>query len=62
LTGTGWWGQEPPYGMPVFVLPHHERERLVLGATTFDFVTDGIESALARANDAAGDRCVSIAG
>jgi len=48
--------------MPVFVLPHHERERLVLGATTFDFVTDGIESALARANDAAGDRCVSIAG
>lgn len=46
LGWTGWWGPEPPYGVPAFVLAHHEREPLVMGATTFDFVTDGIETAL----------------
>jgi dihydrofolate reductase len=60
---TGWWGEDPPYHAPVFVLTHHEREPLVMkGGTTFRFVTDGIESALAQAQDAAGDRDVSIAG
>jgi dihydrofolate reductase len=58
----GWWGEEPPYGVPVFVLTHHDRESLVLGATTFHFVTDGIGSALDRAVEAAGDRSVAIAG
>jgi hypothetical protein len=46
LGWTGWWGPEPPYGVPAFVLTHHVREPLVMGATTFDFVTDGIETAL----------------
>ena len=59
---TGWWGEEPPFGVPVFVLTHHEREPLVLGATTFTFVTDGIEPALEQARAAAGDRNVAIAG
>jgi len=58
----GWWGDEPPFGHPVFVLTHHEREPLTLGATTFTFVTDGIESALAQARDAAGDKDVLVAG
>jgi dihydrofolate reductase len=58
----GWWGEEPPFDMPVFVLTHHEREPLTLGGTTFTFVTDGIESALAQANEAAGDQDVSIGG
>ncbi len=58
----GWWGDEPPFKMPVFVLTHHEREPLTLGATTFTFVTDGIESALAQAKAAAGDQDVSIGG
>jgi dihydrofolate reductase len=58
----GWWGEEPPFGMPVFVLTHHEREPLTLGATTFHFVTDGIESALAQAKKAAGDLDVAIGG
>ena len=45
---TGWWGETPPFHHPVFVLTHHEREPLVMkGGTTFTFVTDGIESALA---------------
>ena len=44
---TGWLGPEPPYGVPVFVLTNHEREPLVVGATTFNFVTAGIEAALA---------------
>jgi dihydrofolate reductase len=58
---TGWWGEEPPYHAPVFVLAHHERAPLTLkGGTTFTFVTDGIESALARARAAAGH--VAIAG
>ena len=53
----GWWGEDPPYHTPVFVLTHHEREPLEMeGGTTFHFVTDGIESALEQARAAAGDR------
>ena len=59
---NGWWGDEPPFGKPVFVLTHHPREPLVLGSTTFTFVTDGPEAALALARDAAGDRDVQISG
>jgi dihydrofolate reductase len=59
----GWWGDDPPYHVPVFVLTHHEREPLEMqGGTTFHFVTDGIESALGQAREAAGDRDVRIAG
>jgi dihydrofolate reductase len=59
----GWWGDEPPYHAPVFVLTHHPREPVAMqGATTFTFVTDGIESALAQAREAAGDADVAIAG
>lgn len=58
----GWWGEEPPFGMPVFVLAHHEREPLTLGETTFTFVSDGIESALEQAREAAGGKDVSIGG
>jgi dihydrofolate reductase len=58
----GWWGEDPPFHMPVFVLTHHEREPLVLSDTTFTFHTDGIESALERARDAAGDKDVFIGG
>jgi dihydrofolate reductase len=58
----GWWGTEPPFHCPVFVLTHHPRKPLVLGETTFHFVTDGAEAALARAREAAGPRDVSIAG
>jgi dihydrofolate reductase len=60
---TGWWGDDPPFHAPVFVLTHHPREPLVMqGGTTFTFVTDGIESALDQARKAAGDRTVAIAG
>jgi dihydrofolate reductase len=60
---TGWWGEDPPYHTPVFVLTHHAREPLEMqGGTTFAFVTDGIESALEQARAAAGDGDVSIAG
>jgi dihydrofolate reductase len=60
---TGWWGDDPPYHAPVFVLTHHPREPLEMqGGTTFHFVTDGIESALEQARAAAGDQDVSIAG
>ncbi|MFB4300260.1 dihydrofolate reductase family protein [Actinomadura sp. NTSP31] len=63
LDWTGWWGDEPPYRAPVFVLTHHPREPVEMrGGTTFHFVTDGIESALARAREAAGDAGVAIAG
>ena len=63
LGWRGWWGPEPPYHGPVFVLTHHPREPLVMeGGTTFFFVTDGIESAVAQAREAAGERDVSIAG
>ena len=62
-TWTGWWGPEPPYHAPVFVLTHHQRAPLEMqGGTTFTFVTDGIESALERARVAAGDKDVEIAG
>jgi dihydrofolate reductase len=59
---TGWWGDEPPYRTQVFVLTHHQRRPLRMGATTFNFVTDGIESALDQARDAAGDKDVLVAG
>ena len=63
LDWTGWWGDEPPYHAPVFVLAHRPREPITMkGGTTFHFVTDGIEAAFARAREAAGDRNVSIAG
>lgn len=59
----GHWGDNPPFHVPVFVLTHHAREPLVKdGGTTFTFVTDGIESALHQAKDAAGDRDVEIVG
>ena len=60
---AGWWGDDPPFGMPVYVLTRHERETVVMqGGTTFTFVTDGIESALEQAQDAAGDKDVLVAG
>lgn len=63
LAWKGWWGEEPPYHAPVFVLTHHEREPLPMhGGTTFNFVTDGIASALHHARAAAGSGNVSIAG
>ncbi|HEY0838754.1 MAG TPA: dihydrofolate reductase family protein, partial [Vulgatibacter sp.] len=59
----GWWGRNPPFHHPVFVLTHHPREPLVLeGGTTFTFVTDGIESALAQARHAADGKDVTLAG
>jgi dihydrofolate reductase len=59
----GWWGDEPPFHTPVFVLTHHEREPLEKeGGTTFTFVTDGIESALGQAKQAAGGKDVSLGG
>ena len=62
-TWTGWWGEEPPYHAPVFVLSHHPRKPLSMrGGTTFTFVTSGIESALEQARTAAGDKDVAIAG
>lgn len=62
-TWPGWWGDDPPFHAPVFVLTHHPREPLVMeGGTTFTFVTDGVESALGQARAAAGDRDVAIAG
>jgi dihydrofolate reductase len=60
---TGWWGDEPPYHTPVFVLTHHARPLLrMAGGTEFHFVTGGIHDALARARDAAGERDVRIGG
>ena len=58
----GWWGDEPPFHKPVFVLTHHPREPLVKGETTFTFVTDGIESALEQARVATGDADVAVGG
>jgi dihydrofolate reductase len=59
----GWWGEEPVYHCPVFVLTHHARAPLVMqGGTTFHFVTGGIHEALARARDAAAGRDVRIGG
>jgi dihydrofolate reductase len=58
-----WWGDNPPFHVPVFVLTHHERETVVKeGATTFTFVTDGIVSALEQARAAAGDKNVALGG
>ena len=60
---TGWWGDDPPYHVPVFVLTHHPRAPLTMrGGTTFTFVTGGVDDALAQARVAAGDRDVSVAG
>lgn len=59
----GWWGEEPPYHVPVFVLTHHARDPIEMqGGTTFHFVTDGIREALDSAKKAAGDRDVRIGG
>lgn len=59
----GWWGDEPPYHVPVFVLTHHPRDPIVMqGGTTFHFVTDGIHAALERARAAAGGKDVRLGG
>ena len=59
----GWWGDNPPYHTPVFVLTHHARESIAMaGGTTFHFVTDGIRPALARAMEAAGGKDVRLGG
>ncbi|MHC2997996.1 dihydrofolate reductase family protein [Microbacterium sp. HJ5] len=59
----GWWGPEPPYHGPVFVLTHHPREPVEMeGGTTFFFVTDGVESAIAQAKEAAAGGDVAVAG
>jgi dihydrofolate reductase len=58
----GWWGDEPPFHAPVFVLTQHQREPLTLGETTFFFVNDSIESAVAQAKEAAAGKDVSLAG
>jgi dihydrofolate reductase len=59
----GWWGDNPPYHVPVFVLTHHARAPLAMeGGTTFHFVTDGVESALEKAKDAASGKDVRIGG
>ncbi len=59
----GWWGDDPPYHHPVFVLTRHSRPSLVMqGGTTFNFVTDGIEAALSRAFEAAGGADVRLGG
>lgn len=59
----GWWGANPPYHAPVFVLTHTERKPITMeGGTTFTFVTDGIESAMKQARAAAGSKDVAVAG
>ena len=59
----GWWGDDPPFHVPVFVLTHHARETKPMeGGTTFNFVTEGIESALEQARAVAGEKNVAIAG
>lgn len=59
----GWWGNNPPYHVPVFILTHHARPSLTMaGGTTFHFVTDGIHAALARAREAAGGKDVRVGG
>ncbi|MDQ2629942.1 MAG: dihydrofolate reductase family protein [Actinomycetota bacterium] len=63
LDWQGWWGSNPPYHAPTFVLCHRPRPSIEMeGGTVFHFVTDGIEAALERARDAAGEKNVSIAG
>jgi dihydrofolate reductase len=62
-TWKGWWGDNPPYHTPVFVLTHHRRDSVVMhGGTTFHFVTDGIHAALQRANEAANGRDIRLGG
>ena len=59
----GWWGDDPPFHVPVFVVTHHAREPVSKqGGTTFTFVTDGVESAVEQARSAAGDRNVAVSG
>jgi dihydrofolate reductase len=59
----GWWDDEPPFHRPVYVVTHHAREPLALeGGTTFHFVTDGVEAAIAQAREAAGDGDVVVSG
>jgi dihydrofolate reductase len=59
----GWWGDDPPFHVPVFVLTHHPRDTVEKeGGTSYTFVTDGIESALAQAREAAGDKDVVVVG
>ena len=63
FTWQGWWGEEPPYHCPVFVLTHHERPSFEMkGGTVFHFVTGGIHEALRRARAAAGDQDIRIGG
>src|SRR5687767_11584386 len=63
LNWKGWWGDNPPYHVPTFILTHHAREPVEMaGGTTFHFVTGGIEDALERARAAAGDGDVNVAG
>ncbi len=63
LEWQGWWGPNPPYHAPTFVLAHRPRPSIEMeGGTVFHFVSDGIEAALAQAREAAGERTVSIAG
>jgi dihydrofolate reductase len=59
---NGWWGDEPPFKVPVFVLTHYEREPLTLGEATFHFVTEGVERAVELAREAAGDGDVGVGG
>jgi dihydrofolate reductase len=60
---NGWWGDDPPFHTPVFVITHHPREPLVMeGGTTFTFVTQGIEAALEQAKEAAGGKDVALGG
>jgi dihydrofolate reductase len=59
---NGWWGDEPPFHVPVFVLTHYEREPLTLGETTFNFVTEGLERAVELAREVAGEKDVSVGG
>jgi dihydrofolate reductase len=62
-TWTGWWGEDPPFHAPVFVLTHHPREPLLMkGGTTFTFITEGLDSALEQARSAAGGKRIAIAG
>jgi dihydrofolate reductase len=63
LAWRGWWGDDPPFHVPVFVLTHHPRAPLAMeGGTSFTFVTDGLSAALAQARAAAGDSDVAISG
>ena len=59
----GWWGDDPPFGVPVFILTHHAREPVTTqGGTSFTFGTDGLDAAMTQAREAAGERNVSVAG